>query len=163
MITLNIREIQLQDDPAIAQVIRDVLIEHDVPKVGTAYADPELDRMTETYSSARSKYFVVEKDDKIVGGAGIAPLLGGDPNTCELQKMYFLSDARGLGIGSLLMEKCLDAAREFAFKKCYLETMPYMEAARRLYTKAGFECIEKPLGNTGHNACLVWMIKDLDS
>ena len=35
----RIREIQLRDNPKIAKVIREILIEFGVPKVGTAYAD----------------------------------------------------------------------------------------------------------------------------
>jgi putative acetyltransferase len=36
-----------------------------------------------------------------------------------------------------------------------------MEAASRLYRKNGFVNLEKPLGNTGHYSCNVWMIKEL--
>ncbi|HEU0137499.1 MAG TPA: GNAT family N-acetyltransferase, partial [Flavobacterium sp.] len=90
MHSLNIREIRPQDNAAIAQVIRDVLIEHDVPKIGTAYADPELDHMYEAYVVPNARYFVVELNGKIVGGAGVSKLSDGDNCICELQKMYFL-------------------------------------------------------------------------
>lgn len=161
MNAIIIREIQKADNVAIAQVIRDVLIEHNVPKVGTAYADPSLNFMFENYSEEKSAYFIVEKEGKIIGGAGIAPLENGPKEICELQKMYFLSEARGLGLGAKLMEVCLEKARQFEFKKCYLETMPYMTNAQNLYKKSGFQYLDKPLGNTGHNACPVWMLKEL--
>lgn len=156
-----IREIQKTDNLEIAEVIRTVLIEHNVPKVGTAYADPQLDYMFEAYSEPRSMYFVVEKDGKIIGGAGMAPLANGSPEVCELQKMYFLAETRGLGIGSEMMDICLKKAQSFGFKQCYLETMPYMEAAQRLYKKTGFEYLDAPMGCTGHSSCPVWMIKEL--
>lgn len=162
MTPIIIREIQPNDNEAVAKVIRDVLIEHNVPKVGTAYADPSLNFMFENYSEEKSAYFVVENKGKIIGGAGIAPLEKGPDEICELQKMYFLPEARGLGLGVKLMEVCLEKARQFEFKKCYLETMPYMTNAQNLYKKSGFEYLEKPLGNTGHNACPVWMLKDLE-
>jgi len=161
MNAIIIREIQKADNIAIAKVIRDVLIEHTVPKVGTAYADPSLDFMFENYSEEKSAYFVVENEGKIIGGAGIAPLENGPKEICELQKMYFLSEARGLGLGAKLMEVCMEKARQFEFEKCYLETMPYMTNAQNLYKKSGFEYLDKPLGNTGHNACPVWMLKEL--
>ena len=47
------------------------------------------------------------------------------------------------------------------FTKCYIETMPNMISAQKLYLKKGFEYIDKPIGNTGHTACPVWMLKDL--
>lgn len=161
MNAIIIREIQKADNVAIAKVIRNVLIEHNVPKVGTAYADPSLDFMFENYSEEKSAYFVVEKEGQLIGGAGIAPLENGPKEICELQKMYFLPEARGLGLGVKLMEVCLEKARQFEFKKCYLETMPYMTNAQNLYKKSGFQYLDKPLGNTGHNACPVWMLKEL--
>jgi len=156
-----IRQIEKNDNEQVAKVIRSVLEEFNVPKVGTAYADPELDMMFETYSKSKSAYFVVEKEGKIIGCAGIAPLANGAPEVCELQKMYFLSETRGLGIGSQMMDICLEKAKDFGFEKCYLETMPYMEAAQKLYKKSGFEYLEGPMGCTGHSSCPVWMIKDL--
>ncbi|MBP9792456.1 MAG: GNAT family N-acetyltransferase [Flavobacterium sp.] len=158
---MKIRVIEKQDNEQVAKVIRSVLEEFNVPKVGTAYADPELDMMFETYSKPNSAYFVVENEGKIIGCAGIAPLANGAPEICELQKMYFLSETRGLGIGAQMMETCLNKAKEFGFEKCYLETMPYMEAAQKLYKKSGFEYLEAPMGCTGHSSCPVWMIKDL--
>jgi putative acetyltransferase len=159
--SITIRKISKEDNTAIAKVIRDVLIEHNVPKVGTAYADASLDRMFETYDQPNSVYFVVEKDGRIIGGAGVAPLDNGPADTCELQKMYFLAEARGLGIGSQMMDKCLQAATAFGYSQCYLETMPYMEAAQKLYLKNGFEYLDAPMGDTGHSSCPVWMIAPL--
>lgn len=156
-----IREIELKDDAKIAQAIRSVLIEMGVPKVGTAYEDKSLDCMTQTYSKARKAYFVVECDGEIYGGAGISPLDNYNGNICELQKMYFTSEIRGKGLGSQMMAKCLEFAKNAKYDQCYIETMPYMDDARRLYKKAGFKSIEEPLGNTGHYSCTVWMIKDL--
>ncbi|AXG75179.1 GNAT family N-acetyltransferase [Flavobacterium arcticum] len=157
-----IRKIKLADDVAIAKVIRQVLIEHNVPKIGTAYADVSLDCMYETYNQKNSEYFVVEQEGTIIGGAGIAPLENGANDICELQKMYFLEEARGIGIGAKMMECCLESAKNFGFVNCYLETMPYMRDAQKLYKKFGFEYLDEPMGNTGHGSCPVWMLKKLE-
>ena len=156
-----IREITADDDEQIAKVIRSVLIEFGVPKVGTAYEDKALDCMTETYNKPTSIYFVLDKEGEVIGGAGIAHLDNFDGNVCELQKMYFLPEARGLGLGKLMIEKCLAKAKELGFESCYLETLPYMKAATKLYGTMGFTSLEKPLGNTGHYSCNVWMLKKL--
>lgn len=158
---MRIREIQLEDNQQVAAVIRTVLEEFNVPKVGTAYADPQLDYMFEAYQVPKATYFVVEKEGKIIGCAGIAPLENGSPEVCELQKMYFLPETRGLGIGAQMIETCLIKAKAFGFTHCYLETMPYMEAAQKLYTKSGFTYLKEPMGCTGHSSCPVWMLKDL--
>ncbi len=51
--------------------------------------------------------------------------------------------------------------KEFGFEQCYLETLPYMEGARKLYRKVGFKDLEAPMGDTGHYSCNLWMLKDL--
>lgn len=158
-----IREIQPQDNEQIANVIRQVFISDDYPKTGTAFADLQLDFMFETYDKPKSIYFVVEIDGKIVGGAGVSQLDDSDENICELQKMYFLQEARGKGVGFQMIQKCLTKAKEFGYEKCYLETLPEMLAAQSLYKKVGFEYLCEPLGGTGHTSCPVWMIKDLNS
>ena len=156
-----LREIEKKDNKQIANVIRDVLVDLGVPKVGTAYEDEALNDMTEAYNKPTSAYYVIEYKNKIIGGAGIAQLDNYDGNICEFQKMYFLPEARGLGLGSQMITKCLEKAKYFGFEKCYLETMPYMESARALYKKNGFISLDKPVGNTGHYSCNVWMLKDL--
>ena len=161
MRTIVIRQKQKKDNIQIAAVIRQILIDMNVPKVGTAYADPQLDCMFETYSKPRTIYYVIETQDLIIGGAGIGQLENEAVTICELQKMYFLPEARGLGLGHQMIQKCLQSARDFSYQKCYLETMPYMEATQQLYKKVGFEYICAPMGNTGHDSCPVWMLKDL--
>jgi putative acetyltransferase len=156
-----IRTIKKQDNQSVAGLIRSVFDEMEIPKVGTAYEDPCLDLMFEQYDKPQSVYFVVEKEGQIVGCAGIGPLENGDPKICELQKMYFLPQTRGLGIGSEMMQRCLREAKNFGFEKCYIETMHFMLAAQKLYKKSGFDYLETPLGNTGHNSCPVWMLKNL--
>lgn len=156
-----IRAIKKEDNPSLAKVIRKVLVDLGVPKVGTAYADKALDCMFETYQGDRRVYFVVEENGTILGGAGIAALESYDGNICELQKMYFLETARGRGLGELMIRHCLDAAVSFSFESCYIETMTYMTAAQNLYKKSGFQYLEGPLGDTGHFSCPVQMLKKL--
>ncbi|MDC8000352.1 GNAT family N-acetyltransferase [Aequorivita todarodis] len=161
MDTPIIRLIEKKDGPQIAKVIRTVLEDFNVQKVGTAYADKSLDCMFETCRKPRAVYFVVEENNIIIGGAGVAKLDNYEGNVCELQKMYFLPEARGRGVGAQMMEFCLAKAREFGFEKIYLETMEYMTHAQKLYKQAGFEYIESAMGDAGHYSCPVHMLKTL--
>ena len=156
-----IREIRPEDNKQVAKVIRKVLVDLGAPKVGTAYADKALDCMFENYNLPKATYFVVEENGEILGCAGIAQLEHYQGNVCELQKMYFLKSARGKGIGTLMLNACLDRAKEFGFEKVYLETMPYMKAAQKLYQKFGFEYIDSRMGDTGHYSCPVFMLKKI--
>jgi len=102
---------------------------------------------------------VVELDEHIVGGGGLQAVDNESVKTCELQKLYFLPQARGLGIGKTLLQKILETAQAFGFKQCYLESFDNMHAAIGLYEKQGFKPINHTMGNTGHSACGVWMLK----
>lgn len=156
-----IREIKKEDNPQVARVIRQVLEDLGVPKVGTAYEDPSLDNMYEHYNKPKATYFVIEENGSILGCAGVAQLDNYNGNVCELQKMYFLQEVRGKGAGHKMINVCLDKAKEYGFDACYLETMPYMEAAQKLYKKMGFEYIDARMGDTGHYSCPVFMLKTL--
>tara|TARA_R110002073_G_scaffold8207_7_gene45938 strand:+ start:46004 stop:46495 length:492 start_codon:yes stop_codon:yes gene_type:complete len=156
-----LREIQLKDNEQIAHIIRGVLIEMGVPKIGSTYEDKTLDNLYGFYQKDKAIYYVIEYQNRIIGGGGIAQLGNFEGNTCELQKMYFLPETRGKGLGTKMIEKCLAQAKEFGFDECYLETMPYMKAAQNLYKKNGFIEINNPIGNTCHYSCDVWMIRKL--
>ena len=157
----TIRKIESKDNLKIASVIRNIFEELDAPKVGTAYADPHLDTLFEVYQAENEIYFVVEADGIILGGCGIGNLIDSEFKICELQKMYLAKEARGKGIAKELMQKCLAFAKQVGYDKCYIETLPFMKDAQKLYVKSGFAYIDAPLGSTGHNACDVFMIKDL--
>ena len=161
MSEIIIREIEARDNVAIANLIREVLLELGAPKVGTAYEDKSLDKLSEVYSNPKAIYFVIEIGGKVVGGAGIYQLENTTDNICELQKMYFLPEARGKGLGARMINKCIETGKGFGYEKCYLETLPYMKSAVKLYEKTGFKALDKPLGNTGHYSCSEWMIKEL--
>jgi putative acetyltransferase len=128
---------------------------------GFAINDPEVDWMHRAYTQPRCAYFVVEREGRVVGGAGVAPLEGGDPAVCELRKMYFLPEARGIGAGAAMMARCLQAARDIGFRQCYLETLTGMDSAMKLYERSGFRRISCAMGRTGHGGCNTFYLLDL--
>jgi putative acetyltransferase len=160
---VTIRPIEARDDATIATIIRRVMPEFGASGCGFAINDPEVDWMHRAYAAPRCAYFVVERDGVLEGGGGIAPLEGGDADTCELRKMYFLPGLRGLGAGAALMQRCLDAARGFGFRYCYLETLTGMDAAMRLYERSGFRRIDAAMGATGHGGCNTFYLRALDT
>jgi putative acetyltransferase len=159
--TFLIRPIEPSDNAAMAAIIRSVMPEFGADGPGFAIHDAEVDAMHESYSQPRSSYFVVERDGAVIGGAGVAPLEGGEPDVCELRKMYFLPAARGIGAGSAMMQRCLDAARADGFKRCYLETLTGMDAAQTLYRRSGFTALCSAMGGTGHHGCDRYFIREL--
>lgn len=159
--SFTIRPIEARDDAAIAAIIRTVMPEFGADGPGFAIHDAEVDAMSIAYARPRSAYFVIEIDGEVLGGAGVAPLDGGDADVCELRKMYFLPALRGLGAGRAAIARCVAAAREFGFRRCYLETLTGMDAAQRLYVANGFERIDRAMGSTGHHGCNRFYLREL--
>ncbi|OPJ62655.1 GNAT family N-acetyltransferase [Clostridium chromiireducens] len=154
-----IREIEEKDNKEVETLIRTCLIEFGANKPGCAWSDPNLGCFYQVYQDQKSKYWVVEKDNKIIGGCGIGPLEN-TKNICELQKMYALKEARGTGIAKELLKISLDFAKKY-YDKCYLETFNNMVAANKFYQKNGFVQLDKPILETEHYACDVWYVKSL--
>jgi putative acetyltransferase len=159
--TFHIRPIEPRDNIAMAAVIRSVMPEFGADGPGFAIHDAEVETMYEAYAQPRSSYFVVERDGVVIGGGGVAPLENAEPDVCELRKMYFLPQARGIGAGSAMMQRCLDAARAHGFRRCYLETLTGMDAAQALYKRSGFTALCAPMGGTGHFSCDRVFIREL--
>jgi putative acetyltransferase len=158
---IKIRVIEPSDSKKIKNIIEAVMPEFEADCDGFAIHDPEVQDMYQYYQKENWHYYVVEKSNQVVGGAGIAPLIAGPKEYCELKKMYFLSMARGLGIGQQLLERCLEEARKLGFTYMYLETLERMEQANSLYKKNGFNKLDGPMGNTGHHGCDAWYRKKL--
>ncbi len=145
----------------MAHVIRTVMPEFGACGPGFALNDPEVGHLSVAYAVPRAAYFVLVREGRVVGGGGIAPLTGGDPEVCELRKMYFLGEVRGHGQGRRMLQHCLEAARRLGYRRCYLETLTGMDAAQHLYAAAGFKALCGPLGATGHFACDRYFVLDL--
>jgi len=163
----TIRRIKAADRAAVARLIRIVMPAFGAKGPGFAINDPEVDDMYGAYRAARSGYFVVTRPDArtggelVVGGAGYAPLEGGDGKTSELRKMYFMPEVRGLGVGHKLLSDCIAHATRAGFERMYLETLDAMSQARALYERSGFRALPGPLGTTGHFGCNSFYVRDL--
>lgn len=153
---LQLRPIEARDNAAVARIIRQVMTEFGCVGSGFSIEDPEVDTMYEAFDNERSAFFVLEGPQGLLGCGGVAPLKGGDPSICELQKMYFLPAARGLGRGRQFLQHCIETARALGYRTMYLETVARMEQANALYRKFGFERLPCHLGATGHGGCEVF-------
>ncbi|MBK9014317.1 MAG: GNAT family N-acetyltransferase [Saprospiraceae bacterium] len=159
----SLRPIQPADNQQVATIIRTVMTEFGCVGEGYSILDPEVDKMYETYSGPRASFFVVSSIEtgEVFGCGGIGPLVGGEADVCELKKMYFRPELRGLGFGKKMVAICLEKAKEFGYRRCYLETCARMEQANQLYKKMGFEKICGPMGATGHCSCDAWYVKEV--
>ncbi len=156
-----IRKIRRADNDSMAAIIVSVMSSFGAVGEGYSIEDAEVRSMFEAYREPRSRYYVVDRRGTVIGGGGIARLAGGKPDTCELKKMYFLPEARGIGLGKRVLQECLNAARELKYTQVYLETLEHMGDAIQLYEGFGFERLPEPMGNTGHFRTDRWYLLKL--
>ncbi|MFA6260532.1 MAG: GNAT family N-acetyltransferase [Bacteroidia bacterium] len=158
---IHYRTVTPADNATLAAIIRRGIDDLGLPSEGTAHSDPTTDDLSKLFTKPLSYYFVVETDGKVMGGCGIYPSTGLPDKYAELVRFFLDEKARGLGIGKQLMQECEALARQWGYTHLYLESFPEMKAAIHLYEKAGYQRLSQPLGNTGHFACNVWMVKEL--
>lgn len=161
MTGFNIRTIQPDDNEPLAKIIRNTLKQFKADKPGTVFFDDRTDHLFEEFSLPKSIYYVAELNGVVIGGGGIYPTENLPDHTCELVKLYLAPAARGRGIGKKLLELNIAAAKNYGFKRIYLESMPELTIAIPLYEHFGFTYLTSALGNSGHCGCDIWMIKDI--
>ncbi|MDQ3111436.1 MAG: GNAT family N-acetyltransferase [Bacteroidota bacterium] len=159
--SVNFRPIEKKDNAELAELIRKVFCEFKIDRPGTVYTDPSTDSLFELFRAPGSHYRVVEENGILLGGCGIYPTNGLPEGCAELVKFYLSATSRGKGIGKELMQMCIQLAKESGYRQLYLESFPELETAVGMYENAGFKKITAPMGNSGHHACTLWMIKEL--
>ena len=155
---IKIRKIEQSDSKDLATLIRVIFREFKIDKPGTVYTDPTTDHLYEVFKQEGSDYWLAEEDGVILGGCGIYPTDGLPDGCVELVKFYLSADARGKGIGKILMQKSIESAQHYGYNEVYLESFPELSTAIGMYEKAGFKKLDHALGNSGHFACNIWML-----
>ncbi len=158
---MQIRPIKQSDNAEQAEMIRKVFREFGIDRPGTVYTDPTTDHLFELFKVPGSVYWVAEENGELVGGCGIFPTPGLPEGCAELVKFYVSSAYRGKGVGKLLMQQSIRSACEMGYTQLYLESFPELEKAVSMYEREGFRAINTPLGQSGHTACTLWMVKKL--
>lgn len=156
-----IRGIRPEDNAACAAMIRGVFEELGAATPGTVYEDPTTDHLFELFDREDAALFVIEENGKIQGTCGIYPTENLPQGVAELVKYYISKEFRGKGYGKLLMEKCEYTANQLGYSQLYLESNNDFRDAVRIYEKIGYKWLNQPLGNSGHDGCPIWMLKDL--
>ncbi len=84
-----------------------------------------------------------------------------EPSTAKLRLLLVEPSARGVRLGSALVEECVRFARSVGYKKITLWTQSILEAARHIYQKAGFRVVHEE-ANRKFSRDLVSQTWDLD-
>lgn len=93
------------------------------------------------FDPARDDAWIAQADGRMVGS--IFLVQGDAPGVAKLRLLYVEPDARGMGVGQMLVEACVDRARALGYQRLDLWTVTVLSAARKLYQRAGFQVIEE--------------------
>ena len=130
-----IREATNSDCKRVIGLVSSVLDEFQLPFEPDA-KDADLADIERMYIQAGGWFEVIEdKSGRLLGTYGLFPL---NDITCELRKMYFLPEIRGIGLGREVLERAVASARRLGFKTIVLETISVLDQAIRLYRRFGF-------------------------
>lgn len=83
--------------------------------------------------------WIAELDRRPVGAVFLVH--GDDEGEARLRMLHVEADARGLGIGQLLVSTCIGQAREAGYRRLALWTNDILAGARRIYERAGFSLV----------------------
>ena len=102
--------------------------------------DTELAELPGDYAEPRGALLLATVDGALAGCCALRPLDTADyPNASEMKRLYVRKVFRGFGLGRLLAEAILDAARQAGYASVLLDTLNEMNTARDLYADLGFE------------------------
>lgn len=158
---VNLRPIKKEDNESIARIIRTALEDYGLDKPGTAYYDPQLDNLSDYYNNQdRAEYFVLEKDDQVIGGGGYSAFAQRE-DVAELEKLYIDEDHRRQGFSGLLIKKIEEAAQKNGYQHLYIETSQVLDAANLVYVHYGYQSRDEALEGSEHEAMDRFFIKKL--
>ena len=95
---------------------------------------------TKNYNPARERCWIAEMDGEIVGSVFVVQA---SQDTAKLRLLLVEAKARGLGLGTRLVEECIRFARRSGYKKLTLWTNSVLVAARHIYQKTGFKIVDQ--------------------
>lgn len=99
-----------------------------------SYED-ELRHLEDKYGEPRGRLWIALSDGEAAGCIALRAL---DDRRCEMKRLYVRPAFRGLGIGALLTDTAISAAREIGYRHMLLDTLPPLTAAIAMYRTRGF-------------------------
>ena len=99
--------------------------------------DDEKENPSLKYALPDGRLYLDISDDGIARGCIALRKLSDGKG--EVKRLYVRPEYRGNGIATALVERIIEDARNIGYKELYLDTLPELESAVRLYKSFGFE------------------------
>ena len=96
----------------------------------------ELRTLPGEYVSPHGRLLLALDDGVPAGCVAMRPLTS---DTCEMKRLYVRPEYRAASLGRQLAERVIAEARSIGYQRMYLDTLPTMSGAQRLYERLGFK------------------------
>ncbi|OPL08607.1 MAG: hypothetical protein AVO33_10305 [delta proteobacterium ML8_F1] len=93
----------------------------------------------ENFKKGEENLWIAEDEGVRVG---MIAIVKSDDRTAQLRWFLIEPEARGKGLGNLMMQTAIDFTRERGYRKLFLWTVAHLDTARYLYEKYGFYITE---------------------
>ena len=116
---------------------------HSLPvDLGFQNFDAELAALPGAYGAPTGHLLLAYVDGALAGCGALRALPdAGHANACEMKRLYVRPAFRRFGLGRLLAQALLDAARRAGYAAMLLDTLDDMASARGLYAALGFQVV----------------------
>lgn len=142
---IKIELFKAADEFEVASLIKHNMERFDDSEAVLAATFRRLNNLFQIYRKEGCSLFVAKSvgdgdKSKSVACAGLGPLHGLPPSegVGEIRDLVVNENFRGQGIGSRLLHRCIDEARNLGYQRLYLETSQNMVNARKLFLRSGF-------------------------
>lgn len=99
-----------------------------------------LAQFVQNFDAKCERAWIAEKDGEIVGSIFCVRK---SPTIAQLRLLYVEPTTRGLGIGTRLVDECVEFARQSGYRKMMLWTNSVLDSARRIYERKGFHLVKE--------------------
>jgi GNAT superfamily N-acetyltransferase len=136
--------IDVATTPAQFDLARALILEYaEWLAVDLAFQDHETEMadIGQVYGPPMGRLYLAMVDGEAAGCMAVHPLPA--PGEGELKRLYVRPAFRGLGLGRILMERIIEAAREIGYRVLRFDTWPErMPEPQAMYRRLG--CVETP-------------------
>ncbi|MEO8702120.1 MAG: GNAT family N-acetyltransferase [Kofleriaceae bacterium] len=132
---ISIRPVDAADVPEVIELVRESLAEFGLAFGVGSPTDDQLHALPGSYADHGGAFWLAFTGDALAGTCGVFPVA---PRTLELRKMYLRPYARGLGLGTRLLDTAVAWSRAHGAELLVLDTIEEMTRAIEFYEAHGF-------------------------
>ena len=132
------------ETPELLEAVRELFVEYHEwlgEVVCSARLAEEIVSLPGPYAPPGGRLLLAVGSDGVAAGVvGVRPLDAARPGACEIKRLYVRPASRGGGLGRVLAETAIEAARDLGYAEAMMTTLPQtMPTALALYRALGFE------------------------